>query len=230
MCDLQNPCFFGYVVLTWNSLSKGRRKRPVPDSWATGESISAYAPTESSEPLYPGSKALSVNSSGELALVGGDGGVVGVYSLPEKRVVQTLQANGPVTDAAWGGEKAVIASATGSVKVFENGDELANFNSHAGAATALAVHATADIVASVGVDKSYVLYDLQTNSVIAQVFTDACKYCYSTFGCRFQLTCCFLFSSSVRGLPSRRSPYCGWRCGWTGQDFQCHVWRLRSEL
>ena len=48
---------------------------------------------ESSEPLYPGSNALSVTSSGELALVGGDAGVVGVYSFSEKRVVQSLQVS-----------------------------------------------------------------------------------------------------------------------------------------
>ena len=53
------------------SLSKTRRKRPVPEGWATAEAISAYQPTETSKPLYPGSKVLSVNSSGELALVGG---------------------------------------------------------------------------------------------------------------------------------------------------------------
>lgn len=101
--------------------------------------------------------------------------MVGVYSLTDKRVAQTLQTNGPVTDALWAGDKAVVASATGSVKVFENGNEVASFNSHAGEATALTLHATGDIVASVGVDKSYVLYDLTTNSVLTQVFSDACK-------------------------------------------------------
>ena len=61
------------------------------------------------------------------------------------------------------------------MKVFEDGNEVASFNSHAGAATSLALHATGDIVASVGVDKSYVLYDLTTNAVIMQNFSDACK-------------------------------------------------------
>ena len=87
-----------------------------------------------------------------------------------------MQANGPVTDAIWAGDKAVVASSTGSVKVFENGNEVADFSSHAGAATALAQHPTGDIVASVGADKSYVLYDLTTNSVITQIFSDACEY------------------------------------------------------
>lgn len=161
------------VESTQAALSKTRRKRPVPEGWATSDEISTYKPAQSSEPLYPGGKALSVNASGDLALVGGADGAVGVYSLSQKQVVQSLQAVGPVTDAVWASDKAVIASSTGSVKVFENGNEVAEFKSHAGAATALAVHATGDIVASVGADKSYVLYDLTTSSVITQIFSDA---------------------------------------------------------
>lgn len=117
-----------------------------------------------------------MNSTGELALVGGADGVAGVYSLAQKSVLQTLKADGPVTGATWAGDKAVVASSTGSVKVFENGNEVATFASHAGEVTAVAVHPTGDIVASVGVDKSYVLYDLSTNSVITQIYTDAGKY------------------------------------------------------
>lgn len=123
---------------------------------------------------------MSVDSTGELALVGGVDGVVGVYSLSQKSVVQTLKTDGPVTDATWAGNKAVVSSATGSVKVFENGTEMASFASHAGEATSVAVHATGDIVASVGVDKSYVLYDLSTNIVITQIFSDAGRSPYGS--------------------------------------------------
>ncbi|OJJ51081.1 hypothetical protein ASPZODRAFT_316753 [Penicilliopsis zonata CBS 506.65] len=161
------------IESTQATLSKGRRKRPVPEGWATSDIISTYQSTATSEPLYPGSKALAVNASGELALVGGSDGVVGVYSLAQNSVVQTLKAGGPVTDAVWAGDKAVVATSKGAVKVFENGSEVASFNSHAGEAAALAVHATGDIIASVGVDKSYVLYDLTTGSVLTQIFSDA---------------------------------------------------------
>ncbi|KAL4920565.1 WD40-repeat-containing domain protein [Aspergillus aurantiobrunneus] len=161
------------VESTQASLSKTRRKRPVPEGWATSEAISAYKPTETTDPIYPGGKTLSVNSSGDSALAETAEGVVGIFSLSQKQVLHTLQINGPITDAIWAGEKAVIASSTGSVKVFESGKEVANFSSHAGVATGLALHATGDIVASVGADKSYVLYDLTTNAVIMQNFSDA---------------------------------------------------------
>ncbi|KAJ5546490.1 hypothetical protein N7494_004075 [Penicillium frequentans] len=158
---------------TQATLSKTRRKRPVPEGWATNDAISAFKPAETSEPLYPGSRALSIDSTGDLALFGGSDGLVGVYSLSQKSVVQTLKTDGPVTDATWAGNKAIVGSATGTVKVFENGSEVASFASHAGEVTAVAVHATGDIVASVGVDKSYILYDLSTNSVVTQIFTDS---------------------------------------------------------
>lgn len=116
-----------------------------------------------------------------MALVGGVDGVVGVYSFAQKGVAQTLKTDGPVTDATWAGNKAVVGSATGSVKVFENGNEVASFASHAGEVTAVTVHATGDIVASVGVDKSYVLYDLSTNAVITQIFSDAGREAFFLF-------------------------------------------------
>ncbi|KAL5343213.1 WD40-repeat-containing domain protein [Aspergillus crustosus] len=161
------------VETTQASLSKSRRKRPIPETWATGEEISAYKPTESTDSLYPGGKALSINSSGDSALVEVAEGVVGVFSLSQKQVIHTLQSNGAITNAIWAGEKAVVASSTGLVKVFEGGNEVASFDIHAGAATDLALHATGDIVASVGVDKSYVLYDLTSNAIISQNFSDA---------------------------------------------------------
>ncbi|KAJ5558798.1 hypothetical protein N7535_009321 [Penicillium sp. DV-2018c] len=161
------------IESTHAALSKTRRKRAIPEGWASSETISTFTPTETSEPVSSGGRALSLNSTGDLALVGGADGVVSVYSLPQKSVVQTLKTDGPVTGATWAGNKAVVGSSTGSVKVFENGAEVASFNSHAGEVTAVAVHATGDIAASVGVDKSYVLYDLTANTVVSQVFSDA---------------------------------------------------------
>lgn len=90
-------------------------------------------------------------------------------------MTQVLKTDGPVTVATWAGNKAIIGSVTGSVKVFENGSQVASFASHAGEVTALAVHALGDIIASAGVDKSYVLYDLSTNTVMTQIFSDAGK-------------------------------------------------------
>ncbi|KAM5448323.1 putative RING-type E3 ubiquitin transferase [Microsporum audouinii] len=163
---------------TQEKLSKTRRKRPIPEDWATGEAIQEFRPSSQSEPLYPGGYSISLNSSGSLALVGGVDGVAGVYSLSEKRVVASLKGgSGSITDSAWVGDKAVVSTSTGAVKVFENESEVASFSVHAGTAAALAVHPTGDIVASVGIDKSYTLYDISNSSVIAQTFTDSALSC-----------------------------------------------------
>lgn len=83
-----------------------------------------------------------------------------------------------MTDATWAGDKAVVGSATGSVKIFEQGNEVASFAAHGGEVTGVAVHASGHIVASVGVDKSYVLYDLISNTAITQIWSDAGKTPY----------------------------------------------------
>jgi len=162
------------VEATQEKLSKTRRKRPVPEDWATAEDISSYAPLESSEPLYPGGKSLAIDESGDLALLGGSDGIVGVYSLSQKKVLQALKGSGgAITDAAWAGSKAVVATSNGSVKIFEGGADVAAFAVHAGEATAVAVHPSGEIVASVGADKSYVLYDLSSSAMVTQIFSDS---------------------------------------------------------
>jgi len=162
------------IEATHETLSKTRSKRPIPEGWATGEAIQTCKSRASSEALYPGGRSLSLDPSGDLALIGGVDGVAGVYSLSQQRVVRTLKTGGgSVTDAVWAGSKAVVASSSGIVKVFENEAEIVSFSSHAGGVTALAVHPTGNVIVSVGVDKSYVLYDLTTSSAVTQVFSDS---------------------------------------------------------
>ena len=128
---------------------------------------------ETSEALYPGGKSLAVDPSGDLVLVGGSDGVAGVYSLSQKKVVYALKAGGAVQDGIWTGDRAVTAASNGSVKVFEQGSEIASFSSHAGEVTSLALHPSGDILVSVGIDKSFVLYDLATLAPITQIYTDS---------------------------------------------------------
>lgn len=66
----------------------------------------------------------------------------------------------------------MISTSAGIVKVFEGQEEIASFNAHAGKVTGLALHPSGDIVASIGVDKSYVLYDMNTLAVATQVYSN----------------------------------------------------------
>jgi pre-mRNA-processing factor 19 len=117
---------------------------------------------------------LSVDESGDLALVGGSDGSAGVYTLPANRVLQVLKGGGgSITGGVWAGSRAVISTSAGRVKIFDGQEEMASFTAHAGEATAVAVHPSGVLVASAGVDKSYVLYDLTTSAVVAQVYSNS---------------------------------------------------------
>ena len=160
------------VDATQAELSKTRRKRPVPEEWATSDDISQYTTTSTSEPLYPGGSTLAVQD--DLALVGGSDGIAGIYSVSNQKVVQALKGGGgAITDGLWAGSRAVIATNSGRVKVFEAQQEVASFSVHAGEASGLALHPSDTILASVGVDKSYVLYDLTTGQLLTQVYSDS---------------------------------------------------------
>ncbi len=127
--------------------------------------------------MFKGSRSVAIDSSGDLALAGGVNGAAGVYSISQQKVIQHLQTgDGGVTDTLWWGAKAIISSSDGSVKIFENGSEVKSLRSHSGEITAMALHPSGDILASVGVDKSYVLYDLSELKTVSQVFTDSGKY------------------------------------------------------
>ncbi|OJD15047.1 hypothetical protein AJ78_04670 [Emergomyces pasteurianus Ep9510] len=167
------PAVIARIDTTQEQLSKTRRKRTVPEEWATGETIQEFKPSDNPEHLDAGRTSLSLNPSGDLALIGGVDGVVGILYLPDRKIISSLNVGDAVTDAVWIGDKAAVATSSGAVHIFQDGSKIASFNSHAGEAASLATHATGDILASVGVDKSYVLYDLTTNSVITQVYSDA---------------------------------------------------------
>lgn len=155
-------------------LQGGRRKRPVPDDWATADAISAYDVKSVADTQFTGAKTLAVDASGDLFLSGDSDGDIGVYDLQAGAF--TTRSNigaGAVTSGAWANDKPVIATSSGAVVVTQGGSAEMKFTQHAGAATAVAMHPCGDILASVGVDRSYVLYDLHSSRVLTQTYTDS---------------------------------------------------------
>jgi pre-mRNA-processing factor 19 len=97
-----------------------------------------------------------------------------VYSISKQQKVQTIKlGSGSVTSALWWESRPIIALSTGAVKVYDNGEEIAHFTVHAGAANALSLHPSGEILASVGSDKSYVIYDLISLTQVTRVFTNS---------------------------------------------------------
>ncbi|PMD22066.1 Prp19-domain-containing protein [Hyaloscypha hepaticicola] len=159
------------VDATQEKLSKSRRKRPVPKEWADSELIEKFGVATTSKALHPGAKSLAIDESGQLVLFGGDDGAAGIFSIPENKIVESFTAGSAITDAVWYGSQPVVSTASGAVKVF--GDSETTFTSHAGSANGLALHPSGDILASVGVDKSFVFYDLPGGKAVTQVYTDS---------------------------------------------------------
>ncbi|KAL0474028.1 Diaminopimelate epimerase-like protein [Neurospora intermedia] len=150
---------------------KGRKKRPVPEGWATTEDISALQQTAYTDLPVTQATSLALNSG--YAAVGGLDGKVDLYSVEAKAHERSLEVGEPVTATVWIGNKVVSATSKGSVKAVEGGVETGSVTEHAGAVTGLAVHPGEQILASVGVDKGVIFYDLQSLQRVARVYTDA---------------------------------------------------------
>ncbi|KAL9045934.1 MAG: hypothetical protein Q9214_001111, partial [Letrouitia sp. 1 TL-2023] len=162
------------VEATQEKLSKTRRKRTVPDGWVDSESLGTFSPIEKSNPLFDGSRKFSLDASGDLALLGGNDGLAGVYSISQRTLLHKLNVGSyAVTDALWASNQAVLATSGGTVSVFEDGVEVATVSAHAGEVTALAIHPSGEILASIGEDKSLVFYDLTSNTPVKQVQTSS---------------------------------------------------------
>jgi len=116
-----------------------------------------------------------LDASGDLALFGGRDGIAGVFSIYQNRLVQNFNVGAPVTDTIWAAAAAIVSTSAGTVKIFKNGTETSSFSGHAGEITALALHSSGEILASVGVDKSYIFYDLSSSTQVLQVFTGSGK-------------------------------------------------------
>lgn len=151
----------------------------MPEDWATAETIEKFGVASSSKALFPGATSLAVDEAGKLAITGGSDGAVGVYSISEKKVKQSFKAGSAVTGAAWYGSHPVVSTSSGAVKIL--GKDEVTFTSHAGSANGLALHPSGEILASVGVDKSFVFYDLPGGAAATQIYTDSGMYIQPTF-------------------------------------------------
>lgn len=120
----------------------------------------------------PGLRSIAISQDGQSLLVGGEGSSAHVIS-PDGATVQTFDIqSGSFTAGAWANDIALAGSSSGQVLVFKNGNESGSWR-HNGRVNALAVHPCGQIVASVGADKRFVLYDLSSSLVAAQATTNS---------------------------------------------------------
>ncbi|KAI2615239.1 Prp19-domain-containing protein [Hypoxylon sp. NC1633] len=156
---------------TQAKLSKSRKKRPIPEGWATTDGVASFAVVTTNS--LPVQKAATLSVEEGYAAVGGLQGDVAIYSIESDEVERSLKVDEPVVDSIWDGPRVFFSTSKGSVKVFENGVEVASFSDHAGPATALSIHPSKELLASVGLDKSFVIYDLTNLRRATRVYTNS---------------------------------------------------------
>jgi len=150
----------------------------VPEDWATPDTLSSFEFTDSVSAISTGSKSLALDSTGTTALIGGNDGSLCTFSVQGQEALQTTQPDGSSINSVVAynqGDKplSIVGKASGEVSILSNGTTVASFTSHAGAVTGLALHPCGDLLLSVGVDKSFVYYNLADMTVISQVYTDS---------------------------------------------------------
>lgn len=158
-------------MLTLISLSKGRRKRPVPEDWVTPDEVSAFeAETNNALPVP---QATSLDVEDTTAAIGGLKGDSATYLIEADKLGQQIAVGAPVTATLYAASKVIYATSQGSLKVYQGDDQVVEVTEHAGAATALSTHPGGQILASAGSDKSLVLYDLASMKRISRTYADS---------------------------------------------------------
>ena len=154
-------------------LSSTRRKRPVPDGWSDSDVISSFDVIATSNVKLDGSKTARADDSGDLVLTGGVQGSAGVYSISQQSLIKTFDlGKGAIVDAIWWDGKVVAGMTTGAIKIFED-SEGRDLGLHSGNVAALSLHPSGSILASVGQDKAYMLYDLQSMKMINRIYIES---------------------------------------------------------
>jgi pre-mRNA-processing factor 19 len=154
-------------------LSKSRKKRPIPKDWTTPDEVASFGTIAQTALTVPQASSIGIDPESDYAAISGLKGDIAIYSTEADRVERQLQAGGNVTDTLWLDRRVIVSTTKGSVKIYENGVESKTFSEHAGAATGLAAHPSGKLFASVGLDKSFVIYDFDQSQ--ARIFTDTRK-------------------------------------------------------
>lgn len=156
-------------------LSSTRRKRPIPEGWADAAAIESFDLSQSTDPIIPGPTTLDI-SEGGVALVGGSDGTAAIALEGSAPVI--LNVGGAATHGCWWGNQVIVASSTGAITIFAaDGTKSGQIGGHSGAVTSLSLHPCGDLLASTGVDKSWILYDLTAMKVATQIHTESGKEC-----------------------------------------------------
>ena len=135
--------------------------------------MGTLASATESQASYTGVHNVAVNAGGDLAFLGGSEGQAGIYSVPQAKLVHEIDVKAPITDTLWAGSKSIAATSQGNIHFISDDQLERTLQAHEGEVTAIAIHPSGEILASVGTDKTYAFYDLTSRSKVLQVPTDS---------------------------------------------------------
>ena len=176
---------------SFHRLSKSRKKRPAPEGWATSEDVSSAQQTYNSDSPVPESTSLATDDM--WTAIGGQGGDIAVFSSEGDalKLAQSFKIGSPVTTAIVSEGTVIAGTAKGEVKVYTvEGEAKASYSEHAGPVTGIASHPSKQLLVSVGSDKSFVFYNMNSRTLYRK-FTDSCTSSSLVSPClKDQLTSC----------------------------------------
>jgi len=165
------------VADTQKSLSATRRKRPVPKEWATPDVIGSYKVQKRSKMSGKSPGFLQLHQDGDLLLAPGNNGTAEIYSVSQGQHTNSFApldqkaATGLLSDGLWSGDSIIVASRAGTIELRGAANAICRQDSTDVAAIAL--HPSGRILASAGLDKNIVLYDVQTMAVATRIHAES---------------------------------------------------------
>ena len=167
---------------TAKTLSKGRKKRPVPPGYSDADSVAAYTELASKSVHAAGAVCLDAHSTEALLATGGADGTVAVFSsangaLKAQSTAKKAHAK-PVTAVKLHPSRPLVlsASADGSMRIGSaagKGETVRTMTAHSAGVSGLTLHATGDFAVSTSADRSWALVDLERGATVLRSGNDA---------------------------------------------------------
>jgi pre-mRNA-processing factor 19 len=162
-------------------LSKGRRKRAIPETWATADGLKGYT-VRGSYPIHkasaPGILCVDAHPTKPLVITGGADTDVVVFSTDRQRVSSVLSGHTKRVSAVSfhpTEELALSSSVDRTVRVWSAEGGASEYRTvqtlrvHEGEVTSMSVQPTGDYLATSSTDRSWALWDIRTGALLVRI-------------------------------------------------------------
>lgn len=156
-----------YLFIVLYRLSSNRRKRKVPTDWTTTEQVQQFKSSKVFEPFQSKITSIAVAQQGTMILVASKN-IVKIYRDMDENPAYSLECGkDEITCGLWMNELPIIASSTGFIYIYTSLDgNTKKISTHQSKVTAIALHPSGGLLASVTVDGEWAFHDLYTEQTV----------------------------------------------------------------